>query len=333
MEDSRALEKKARIMAAAEKIVAQKGLNDATISEIAKSAGVADAVIYQFFKGKEDLVFSIPEARSEAYYSQLDEHLQGIWDAESRLSKIIWYHLRYSDTNPEFTKIFYYDCLSSKDFYLHPGHGFVRKYAHILLSCLEEGVASGQFRSDADPRLVRDMLMGYMGCAVLVTMSMGDGQPCAKDLPDLMALLKAMLAPIPVQDEGKAPKILQAAEKIFAENGFNKTKVLDIAKLAGVAEGTVYEYFGTKEELLMAIPERQLSDYAKGLAGIFEFNDPVKKLRRYIKYYFSMFSTRRDFLRVFLIQVQLHRRFYNSRAYREFLKISSIFQNPLSNRA
>ena len=316
-------------MASAEKIVGQKGLNDATIAEIAKSAGVADAVIYQYFKGKEDLVFSIPLARAEDYYSQLGEHLQGIRDAENRLSKIIWYHLRYSDINPDFTKIFYYDCLSSKDFYSHPGHSFVRKYAQILLSCLEEGVANGEFRSDADPRLVRDMLMGFMGCEMLVTMTMSDGQACAKDLPDIMGLLKPMLTPVPVQDEGKAVKILQAAERIFVESGFNKTKVLDIAKLAGVAESTVYESFGTKEQLLMAIPERQLSSYADSLAGIFEFHDPVKKLRRYIKYYFSLFSTKRNFLKLFLLQIQMHRRFYESRANQEFFEKFFYFSDPI----
>ncbi|MBU4573901.1 MAG: TetR/AcrR family transcriptional regulator, partial [Proteobacteria bacterium] len=115
MDTKKAQEKKDRILAAAEEIVSQKGLNDATISDISKKAGVADSIIYQFFKGKEDLVFSIPEAKFNEVFSQLDEHLQGIWDVESRLSKIVWFHLRYCDMHPQYAKILYFECLSNKD--------------------------------------------------------------------------------------------------------------------------------------------------------------------------------------------------------------------------
>lgn len=318
MDENKALDKKARILAAAEEIVSQKGLIDTTISEISKKAGVADSIIYQFFKGKEDLVFSIPESKFDEIFFQLDDHLQGIWDVESRLSKILWFHLRYCDTHPQYAKILYFECLSSKDFYEHPGYEVIRKYAQILLSCLEEGVASGQFRSDVEPRLVRDMLLGFLGCELMGCLAVGEIESCAPDLADIMSLVRGMLMPRPIEAESKADKILQAAEKVFAEYGFYKAKVSNIAKMAGVAEGTVYEYFGTKEDLLMAIPEKHFNSYSDGLSGIFEIHRPSKKLRRYIKYYFSLFSTKRDFLRVFLIQVQLSRRFYGTEAFKIF---------------
>ena len=62
MDEKKAQDKKARILAAAEEVVSEKGLNDTTISDISKKAGVADSIIYQFFKGKDDLVFSIPRS-------------------------------------------------------------------------------------------------------------------------------------------------------------------------------------------------------------------------------------------------------------------------------
>ena len=318
MDENKALEKRARILAAAEEIVSRKGLIDTTISEISRKAGVADSIIYQFFKGKEDLVFSIPESKFEEILSQLDEHLQGIWDAESRLGKILWFHLRYCDMHPQYARILYFECLSSKDFYEHPGYEVIRKYAQILLGCLEDGVASGQFRSDVEPRLMRDMLLGFLGCELISCIAVGEIEACAPDMAGIMTLIRNMLMPRPVEVESKAERILEAAEKVFAEHGFYKAKVSEIAKLAGVAEGTVYEYFGTKEELLMAIPENRFSKYSEALATIFEMDNPMKKLRRFIKYYFSLFSTKRDFLRVFLIQVQLNRRFYGSRAFQIF---------------
>lgn len=315
----KALDKKARILAAAEEVVSEKGLNDTTISDISKKAGVADSIIYQFFKGKEDLVFSIPESKYKELFSQLDEHLQGILDVRSRLSKIMWFHLRYCDMHPQYARILYFECLSNKDFYSHPGYEVIRKYARILLSSIQEGMATNCFRSDVEPRFIRDILMGFLGCELIGWLAVGDVDSCVPDLPDIMNLVWGMLAPdTRPEQENKADRILRAAESVFAENGFHKTKVSDIAKLAGVGEGTVYEYFGTKEDLLLAIPERHFNTYSHGLHEIFNIQDPLKKLRRYIKYYFSLFSTKRDFLRVFLIQIQLSRGFYGSKAFKAF---------------
>ena len=51
-------------------------------------------------------------------------------------------------------------------------------------------------------------------------------------------------------------RIMDAALRIFAEKGFQNTTITEISKAAGVSEATIYEYFGTKEDLLFAIPEK-----------------------------------------------------------------------------
>lgn len=48
-------ETKERIIAAAEELISQKGLSETTISGIARKAGFADSLVYQYFKGIEDL--------------------------------------------------------------------------------------------------------------------------------------------------------------------------------------------------------------------------------------------------------------------------------------
>lgn len=47
--------------------------------------------------------------------------------------------------------------------------------------------------------------------------------------------------------------ILQAAIQVFAKHGLEKGKISDIAKVAGIGKGTVYEYFDSKEDLFTAI--------------------------------------------------------------------------------
>ncbi len=55
--------------------------------------------------------------------------------------------------------------------------------------------------------------------------------------------------------EEKHRLLLQSAAKLFADRGFSCTRVADIASHAGVAKGTVYEYFPSKEELFFALFE------------------------------------------------------------------------------
>ena len=56
--------------------------------------------------------------------------------------------------------------------------------------------------------------------------------------------------------EAKESRILDAAEKIFAEAGFDGAKVSDIARAASVAEGTVYLYYKNKQDLLAGVVGR-----------------------------------------------------------------------------
>ncbi len=48
-------------------------------------------------------------------------------------------------------------------------------------------------------------------------------------------------------------QILDAAIKVFAERGFHRTTIRDVAKAAGVADGTIYNYFENKTALLLGI--------------------------------------------------------------------------------
>src|ERR1700733_3995476 len=53
----------------------------------------------------------------------------------------------------------------------------------------------------------------------------------------------------------KRDRILRAAVKVFAKNGFYATRVSEVAKAAGVADGTIYLYFKSKDELLVSLFE------------------------------------------------------------------------------
>src|SRR5215216_265292 len=78
----------------------------------------------------------------------------------------------------------------------------------------------------------------------------------------------------------KRDLILKAATKVFAQNGYFQSQVADVARVAGVAAGTVYLYFKSKDDLLVSIFERSMNDVlAEGRAAIAGVDDPAERLR------------------------------------------------------
>src|SRR5579872_5260606 len=80
---------------------------------------------------------------------------------------------------------------------------------------------------------------------------------------------------------GKRDAILRAAIDVFAERGFFNAQVADVARAAGVAAGTVYLYFTSKDDLLVSIFERSMREgLADGRAAVADLDDPRERLRR-----------------------------------------------------
>src|ERR1041385_8484468 len=74
---------------------------------------------------------------------------------------------------------------------------------------------------------------------------------------------------------GKRELILRAATRVFARNGYFNSKVADIARAADVADGTVYLYFKSKEEILHSIFDQNMTDaIASGRELIKALADP-----------------------------------------------------------
>src|SRR6185295_17662878 len=79
----------------------------------------------------------------------------------------------------------------------------------------------------------------------------------------------------------KREAILRAATSVFAHNGYFNSKVADIAREAGVADGTVYLYFKSKEDILHSIFDRSVEEALDAARKrIEDLTDPREKLRQ-----------------------------------------------------
>src|ERR687885_1569551 len=83
----------------------------------------------------------------------------------------------------------------------------------------------------------------------------------------------------------KRQRILRAAVDVFAQNGYFNAKVSDIAKAAGVADGTIYLYFDGKEDLLVNIFREHTRNYLQSLEReLSTISRPDERLRVAIRH-------------------------------------------------
>ena len=78
----------------------------------------------------------------------------------------------------------------------------------------------------------------------------------------------------------KRTRIINSSIALFAQKGFNDTSMLEIARKSDVAEGTVYEYFSNKENLLISIPKEKLALLYDNLSG----NTHHKRIKKLLFY-------------------------------------------------
>jgi len=152
--------KKQLILKVATEVFAEKGFNEATVSQIAQKAHVAEGSIYDYFKNKEDLLFSIPEERMENFLSGLQEHLEGVSGALHKLRKLIWYHLNFYEKNKDYVLILLQNIQNNPRFHFTRAYHLIREFSKLVVQIIEEGKKEGVIRGSIDSRLLRDAILG-----------------------------------------------------------------------------------------------------------------------------------------------------------------------------
>jgi len=327
------------IICAAQEVFSTYGLADANVSTIAKKAGVVDSIIYHYFKNKEDLLFYALADRMIGVENELKLHLEGIIDPVSRLGKMVWFHLWLNDISPsEFRllKNLLFECRANKPFYSHEGYKPLKNYMKIMLDILQQGVASQVFHGDFNPILVRNMIFGLLDEESLSSFAFHEVEAILPDFQGIMDLILAMISVNDVSatekslnEKSREEKILNASERIFAEKGYHAATMSEIAKEAGVAEGTIYTCFNSKQELLFSLPEKWFKWLSQNMEEAFDIKDPLSKLHWFIRVFFRSFLSHRDFLKVFLLDIKLNRKFYESPSYSTYLYYVSSLETIL----
>jgi len=138
-----------------------------------------------------------------------------------------------------------------------------------------------------------------------------------------------------MRDPEKPQQIIEAAIRVFARTGYYSSRVSDIAREAGIASGTIYLYFKTKEEILVTLFREKMAEFVAYLRReIADERDPEAKLRRLVALHFTVLEQNPALAEVVQIELRQGHKFFRGASAHEvsayFDLIGSILEEGVA---
>lgn len=125
----------------------------------------------------------------------------------------------------------------------------------------------------------------------------------------------------------KHQKIIQAAVKVFARNGFFNSRISEIAKEANVADGTIYLYFNNKYDILISLFEEEMARIIINMRQeLGKESDSLKKLEVFAQVHLRIVEENKSLAEVLQVELRQSSKFmkeYRNKRFAEYVNIVS----------
>ena len=134
-----------------------------------------------------------------------------------------------------------------------------------------------------------------------------------------------------MRDPDKPQQIIEAAVRVFARRGYYNSRVSDIAREAGIAAGTIYLYFKTKDDILVTLFRDKMAEFVGALRkAIANEPDAASKVRRLVSLHFSLLEEDPDLAEVLQVELRQGQKFFRGASGQEvgayFALIGSVLE-------
>ncbi len=150
------------ILRAAAKVFAQSGYFNAKVSDVARTAGVADGTVYLYFKNKDDLLASLFSWAMEEFLTRARTELAGIANAREKLLSFTRLHFSLFEQERDIAIVFQVELRQSAKFMEQFSTTYLAEYLQMLREIIEEGQKVGLFRSALNSKFVAKLLFGLL---------------------------------------------------------------------------------------------------------------------------------------------------------------------------
>ncbi len=128
----------------------------------------------------------------------------------------------------------------------------------------------------------------------------------------------------------KRERILRAAVAIFSRNGFFNSKVSDIARASGVADGTIYLYFKNKDDLLISLFEEKMGEVVSDIqVRVATGGSALEKLRIYIDNHMGLLEREAELVEVLQVELRQSTKFLKGYTPVKFLEYLDVLSGIL----
>lgn len=150
----------ADIMAAARRVFAEKGYDEASVAQIAARAGVVEGSVYRYFEHKRALLVKVVEDWYEEMLGDFQAQLALIDGTWNRFRFMVWKHLANIQKEPALSRLVFTELRPGPDYRQTSVFDLNRRYTHRTIEILREGQEAGVIHRNANLGLVRDMVYG-----------------------------------------------------------------------------------------------------------------------------------------------------------------------------
>ncbi len=264
----------------------QRGFRQASVAEICRRSRVANGTFYQYFPGKEQLFLTLIERMANQLQVRLENAVAPLAPAIEQLYAALKTHLEFIGSQTALYRVF----REAEFVQMELPKQLYRRLANFYQKILQGGQSTKQLRR-LDPEVVSFSLIGMAEFIALRYIFWDRGLPphVEETLHDLISYGISGERPfVPARPSGPSlpeeeiaelsqgqrtrAKLLEAAEAEFGQKGFYETQIVDITRRAGVAHGTFYTYFPSKEaifiELVREINEQLRARLRAAIAGL-----------------------------------------------------------------
>jgi TetR/AcrR family fatty acid metabolism transcriptional regulator len=333
--------KRQRIIESAERLFAVRGFHGTTIADISNDSGVHEASIFQYFKTKENLIATIPERHLEETLAGITEHLQGMKGAEPKIRKLLWHQLRDLSVNKDYTSVLLRELRTLPAFYESPAYEMIRKYSAFAAETIREGIRDQEVDADIEVILVLEMIFGAIDSIVLRWLFFDDPYDPNEAADALCSLITTAIwrrdqppgnehGDEPTRGELRRRRIMQVASEVFGKKGYGGATISEIARKAGIAEASIYQYFKSKEQLLLSVLGTWFIELADELGNVFSGSlNPYDQLLYLLRRWALDFQIREWETRVLILELYRNPKFYESQEYQNTRRFWELMRSTV----
>ena len=158
---------KIKIADALKSLLKEKDFNSITTAEIAKTAGVNEALIYRYYKDKRGLLHHVLSEYLRGSDSQIDMYLRDINGTFNKLRKIIWHTFDTYDENRIFARILLIEVRNFPGYFKSETYNLAKQYSFTILKLIKEGINNGEIRNDISAWHMMQTILGAIEHLIL----------------------------------------------------------------------------------------------------------------------------------------------------------------------